>query len=145
MPMTGALERSPVTSFQHSTSPISLIHSWNSDGSATMSGAGSSSCDGRSAIKSKYSPGSYSSSNGRLFGMLGGACFAWARSEMGGTSMNDTGSLGASTLGVMSSMGRFSAANFALVGDLSMYLSNTYDSSKIISLDMHVPPRVLLS
>ena len=35
-----------------------------------------------------------------------------------GASMNDTGSLGARTLGVMSSMGRFSAANSASVGDV---------------------------
>ena len=85
-----------------------------------MSGAGSSSCDGRSAIKSKYSPGSYSSSGGGLFGMLGGACSAWARSSMGGVSMNDTGSLGASTLGVMSSMGRCSAATFSITGPRSV-------------------------
>ena len=33
--------------------------------------------------------------------MLGGACSAWARSSMGGVSMNDTGSLGASTDAVL--------------------------------------------
>ena len=62
-----------------------------------------------------------------------------------GVSMNDTGSLGASTLGVMSSMGRCSAANSSSVGELSMYLSNTHDSSNMISFDTRVPPYVLLS
>ena len=54
--------------------------------------------------------------------MLGGTCSAWARSPLGGVSMNDIGSLGASTLGVMSLMSRFSGANSASVGELSMYL-----------------------
>ena len=83
-----------------------------------MSGADTSSWDGGSAIKPRNSPGSYSSSGGGMFDMLGGA------------SLNNTGPLGASTLDVMSSMGRFSAANSASAGELLMYLSNTLDSSK---------------
>ena len=47
---------------------------------------------------------------------------------MVGASMNDTGSLGARTLGVMSSMGRFSAANSASVGDA---LINTHTTHRI--------------
>ena len=77
--------------------------------------------------------------------MLGGVCSAWARSPLDRASMNDTGSLGARTLGVMSSMGRVSAANSASVGELSIYLSNTHDSSNVISLNTRVPPYVLLS
>ena len=77
--------------------------------------------------------------------MMGGACSAWARSSMGGVSMNDTGSLGASTLDVMSSMGRCSPAKSSSVGELSMHLSKTHDSSNMISLDTRVRPYVLLS
>ena len=62
-----------------------------------------------------------------------------------GKSSNDAGLSGTGGTGVISSMGKASAAYSASDGEFSIYLSKTQDSSKMISLDTRCGPYVPLS
>ena len=62
-----------------------------------------------------------------------------------GKPSNDTDMSGTGGTGVISSMGKASAANSASDGELSIYLSKTGDASKMMSLDTRCGPYVPLS
>ena len=73
---------------------------------------------------------------GGAIGMTGGGTLRTGKSS------NDTGMSGT---GGISSIGKATAANSASDGELSIYLSKTHDSSKMMSLDTRCGPYVPLS
>ena len=87
---------------------------------------------------SRYTSGSYMRRGGAI-GMTGGGTLRTGKSS------NDTGMPGTGGTGMISSNCKASAANSASDGELSIYLSKTHDSSKMMSLDTRCGPHVPLS